>query len=133
MADQLPSAQVILVVEDEEVVRGLIRRILEAEGYTVVEARDGAEALRLCTDRPDEPIDLLLTDLVIPELTGPELAASLRSFWPDLSVLWMSGYAEGTSAQVGRMPPNTEFIQKPFAPAELVRRVQGLLRGQAAL
>ena len=127
MGDQAKPSRVILVVEDEEVVRGLIRRILEAEGHEIVEAGNGAEALRLCMDRPDEPIDLLLTDLVIPKLSGPELAASLRSFWPELPVLWMSGYAEGVSAHFGQMPPHTEFIQKPFAPVELARRVRELL------
>lgn len=127
MGEPPRSARVILVVEDEEVVRGLVRRILEAEGYSVLEAGSGGEALRTCMARPDEPVDLLLTDVVVPELTGPELVTSLRALWPGLPVLWMSGYAERASAQVDQMPPNTEFLQKPFAPAELAQRVRELL------
>ena len=113
----------MLLVEDDEDLRRLASEILQASGYTVVEAADPLEALTVC-DRPDLTIDLLLTDMVMPAMRGPELAARLAETRPGLTVLFMSGYTEesGPPAQAGE--PARAFLQKPFTPHDLTRAVR---------
>ena len=116
----------ILLVEDEEVVRGLARRILEQAGYSVVEASKGAEALRFCAEHATG-VDLLLTDVVMPEMSGKELADQLRSKCPDLKIVFMSGYTDESIVHHGVLDSSVEFIQKPFTPAALIRKVREVL------
>ena len=119
------TAETILLVEDEEVVRRLVKQVLEQAGYAVLEARDGLEALELGrTSR----IDLLLTDMVMPKLGGLEVAAELRASRPDLKVLYMSGYAEG-ALEPGALGTGTNLLEKPFSFAALTDKVRGLLDG----
>jgi signal transduction histidine kinase/ActR/RegA family two-component response regulator len=104
---------VVLVTEDEETIRALSRRILEREGYTVLEARDGREAIRVAAGYPSR-IDLLITDMVMPNLGGSELFAHLRLLRPDLRVLFVSGYTDEDMIRRGLKGEGSAFLQKPF-------------------
>jgi CheY-like chemotaxis protein len=114
----------VLVVEDEEVVRGLVVHVLEGEGYRALVAHDGEEALALAANAH---IDVLLTDLTMPKLGGRELAERLRSTNPELKVVYMSGFADSGILSDGVLPPRTAFLSKPFTFAELAGSVRGLL------
>jgi CheY-like chemotaxis protein len=118
------TAGTILVVEDEEIVRDMLRQVLEDEGFEVLVAADGNEALALCSGRGSAEIDLLLTDFVVPGLSGPALAERVLELWPRTGILCMSGYGEG---EAGELPAGSRFIQKPFSPLELVRQVRSIL------
>jgi PAS domain S-box-containing protein len=120
------GSETILLVEDEDVVRGLARKILEHAGYNVLEANRGEEAVRLCLERA-RPIDLLLTDVVMPETSGKEVADRLTKLFPRLRVLFMSGYTDEAIVHHGVLDSNVEFIQKPFTPAALARKVREVL------
>jgi two-component system, cell cycle sensor histidine kinase and response regulator CckA len=125
----LPNgSETLLLVEDEAAVRGSVRRLLERQGYTVVEARHGAEALRIA-ESGEPPIDLVLTDLVMPEMGGRELVDRLRARQPSLKVLYMSGYSERAVTVDGVMPPATGFMEKPFTIEQLTRRTREILDG----
>jgi len=120
------AAGTILLVEDEEAVRKLARRVLEGSGYKVLEARDGKAALSAVAAHPG-PLDLVLTDVVMPGMSGQELSARLVAQRPGLNVLYVSGYTDDAILQHGRLLPNTAFLQKPFSPATLVSKVQEVL------
>ena len=118
-------AATILVVEDQAAVRSLVCEILVERGYAVLHASNGVEALHVARAHPGR-LDLLITDVVMPQLQGPELAARLRGDWPDLRVLYMSGY----SAQTELIAPDdasADFLPKPFGVADLVGRIAGML------
>src|SRR5262249_20119304 len=121
-----PTSKTILVAEDEDMVRRMIRLSLWWNGYTVLEARDGAEALALAEQHPG-PIHLLVTDVLMPGMTGTELATRLLRRRPDVQVLYVSGYTDG--ALDGRFHGQTRaaFLQKPFTPDSLARKVAEVL------
>jgi PAS domain S-box-containing protein len=121
------GAETILLVEDEASVRTAIRRMLERQGYRVLDAGGGAEALRRAAeaDARGVRIDLVLTDVVMPEQGGRALGERLAAHWPGLRVLYMSGYTDDEILRRGLVVPGTPFLEKPFTPArlaELVRR-----------
>src|SRR5690606_34368067 len=120
------GTETILLVEDEQSVRELARRVLERRGYRVLTAANGREALEVQATF-EEPIDLLLSDVVMPEMQGPELADQLAPLRPDMRVLLMSGYAEDAVRQRGAFGEGRDFMEKPFAPDELLARVRGVL------
>lgn len=120
------GSETILLVEDEDVVRGLARQILEQAGYRVLDASGGEEAIRLCKERM-EPIDLLLTDVVMPETSGKEIAQRLTQLRPATRVLFMSGYTDEAIVHHGVLDSDVEFIQKPFTPVALARKVREVL------
>jgi PAS domain S-box-containing protein len=120
------GSETILLVEDEEVVRGLTTNILEGAGYQVIAASGGAEAAKLYADR-NEPIDLLLTDVVMPQTSGKVVAEQITKMQPGLRVLFMSGYTDEAIVHHGVLDANVEFIQKPFTPAALSRKVREVL------
>jgi DNA-binding NtrC family response regulator len=122
------GTETLLLVEDEAAVRTSARRLLERQGYTVVEARHGADALRIF-EEGGRPIDLVLTDLVMPEMGGRELVERLRARHPGVKVLYMSGYSERAVAVDGVMPPRTGFVEKPFTVEQLIRRTREILDG----
>ena len=122
MADTPPT---VLVVEDEEEVRSLTRDVLEMHGYAVLEALDPDDALRLGGSHPG-PIDLLITDVVMPRMSGPDLARRLRAGRPTLRVLCMSGYPESTDRPAGDTTWNA-WLQKPFNPDGLIAKVRECL------
>ncbi|MDX6385392.1 MAG: two-component system, cell cycle sensor histidine kinase and response regulator CckA [Blastocatellia bacterium] len=126
----LGGTETILLVEDEDVVRGLARKILESVGYNVLDANSGQEAFRLCEVHP-EPIHLLLTDVVMPRTSGREVAEHLTLLRPGLRVLFMSGYTDEAIVHHGILDSSVEFIQKPFNPGALIRKVREVLDGQA--
>jgi signal transduction histidine kinase len=116
----------ILLVEDEPNVRRIARRVLERNGYTVLEAANGNEALRVL-ERRQEPIALVLTDLVMPEMGGRELASKLRIVSPTSRVLFMSGYTEDAVLRQSVMEPGAVFLDKPFTFETLIRKVREAL------
>jgi CheY-like chemotaxis protein len=119
------ACETVLLVEDEEVVRGLVREILERDGYTVVEAANPEQALEASQNDPS--IDLLVTDVVMPRMSGPEIARALSVARDDLKVLYMSGYSDAIVVKQGLLEPGTAFIQKPFRAQELTDKVRTLL------
>jgi two-component system, cell cycle sensor histidine kinase and response regulator CckA len=120
------GAGVVLLVEDEEGVRSLSRRILERRGYTVLAARDAAEARRLFAGNGSR-VDLLLTDVVMPHESGRELAEALLPLQPDLRVVFMSGYTDDALIRHGVLEDRFRLLEKPFAPEGLVRVVREAL------
>jgi len=118
--------ETILLVEDEDMLRGLLAKFLRLYGYTVLEARHGGEALLTCERHPG-PIHLMVTDVVMPQMSGRELADRLTPLRPEMRVLYMSGYAEDALVQHGVEDLAAAFLQKPFRPIELVRRVHAVL------
>ena len=125
--DELHGTETVLVVEDEAGVRRLIRKILESFGYDVIDAADGLEACRLA-EAFAQPIDLLLTDLVMPRMSGLELAHRIRQDRPEIQILYTSGYTEGFVKQdADREELGSAFIEKPFTRTSLARRVRDVL------
>jgi two-component system cell cycle sensor histidine kinase/response regulator CckA len=122
------GTETLLLVEDEAAVRSSVRRLLEWHGYTVLEARNGADALRVYEIHEDG-IDLVLTDVVMPEMGGHELVERLRARRPGLRVLFMSGYAERAFVSNGAIPLETGYLEKPFTVETLLRRLREVLDG----
>ena len=118
--------ETILLVEDEDGVRDLIQELLQANGYTVINARNGKEALQKFTTA-GRGIDLLITDVVMPEMGGPELCRKLREIRPGLSVLFTSGYADQAIVNNGAIDSDAHFLQKPFSPSTLALKVRSAL------
>jgi len=116
----------VLLVEDEQGVRELAREILEVNGYTVLEAVSPGDAV-LIAERHAGPIHLVLTDVVMPRMSGPELVERLAPLRPDARVLYMSGYTDEAIANHGVLRPGTQMVEKPFTPATLVRKIQEAL------
>lgn len=120
--------ETILVVEDEAPVRMVVRRMLEREGYTVLEAPNGPDALRL-VETSARHIDLVLTDVVMPEQSGRAFAERLALRRPGMRVLYMSGYTDDEILRRELTPPGARFLQKPFTPQRLARAVREALDG----
>jgi two-component system cell cycle sensor histidine kinase/response regulator CckA len=129
-APELPvmpkGTETVLLVEDEEMVRRLLRDILEGEGYTVMAAVSGDEALRVC-GRHEGPLHLLITDVVMPGMSGSELVERLTEKRPDMKVLYMSGYTDDAIVHHGVLNADTNFLQKPFTPGAVLRKVREVL------
>ncbi|HEX6558682.1 MAG TPA: PAS domain S-box protein [Longimicrobiales bacterium] len=120
------NGETVLVAEDEDAVRALASRILRKRGYHVLEARHGAEALEIA-ERHDGEIHLLLTDVVMPALGGRELGERLRRLRPRVKVLFMSGYTDDALLQRGMLQGSSSFLEKPFTPDGLARKVREVL------
>lgn len=120
------GSETILLVEDEERVRSLVHSVLEASGYVVLAAQHGQEALAVLKRHPS-PVQLLVTDVVLPEMSGPELVARLAPLYRDLKVLYMSGYTEDAVQLRGLISPGVAYLQKPFTPEKLTHRVREVL------
>jgi PAS domain S-box-containing protein len=121
------GSETVLLVEDEESVRQLVRETLEAKGYKVLEADHGAAALRIASDHHG-PIDMLITDVVMPGMSGRELSEQLSASDPDIKILYLSGYTEDAVVHQGVLEPGTSFLQKPFTLQALARKVREVLR-----
>jgi two-component system cell cycle sensor histidine kinase/response regulator CckA len=120
------GSETILLVEDEEAVREIVRETLAGQGYSIIEARHGPEALMLA-EKYRKPIQLLVTDVVMPAMSGPELATSMTKSHPETKVLFMSGYTDNTIGRQGVMNESRNFLQKPFSQIDLASRVRALL------
>jgi CheY-like chemotaxis protein len=128
----LDGNETILLVEDDVAIRELARKVLESYGYTVLGAQDIAEAIALGTDHAG-PIHLLLSDVVMPDLSGPDLAQRLVGRRPTLRVLYMSGFSNYLATHLGVMSRQAGFISKPFAPETLASRVRQVLDSHMGL
>jgi len=120
------GAETILLAEDDEMVRTLVRETLEGEGYHVLDASDALEA-HLMAECHQGTIQLLITDVVMPKASGPELARTLSQLRPDLKVLYISGHNESTLLRRGMRRKNAAFLPKPFTPAALTAKVREVL------
>src|SRR5688572_19657685 len=120
------GSETVLVVEDEAEVRALARDILEMFGYTVLEAGRPQEALEM-VERRREPIHLVLTDVVMPGMSVRALAEHLAMVAPEIRVLYMSGYTDDTVGRHGMLDSGTAFLEKPFTPQALSRKVRETL------
>jgi PAS domain S-box-containing protein len=126
LPDILPGTEKILLVEDDDSVRELAREILEMNGYEVVDACNGVEALEVFEAQADT-IDLMVTDLVMPRMGGRDLAEKIAPTKPELRVLYLSGYTDSVVLQQGMLDPGSYFLQKPFTPADLAHKVREAL------
>jgi two-component system cell cycle sensor histidine kinase/response regulator CckA len=122
----VPGTENILVVEDEEGVRDLAKRILQSAGYAVLTAADGNQALEICEQNP-QSVRLMLTDVIMPQMSGKQLADRAVQLCPKLRVLFMSGYTDDAIVHHGVLDPGTAFIGKPFNAADLTRMVRKVL------
>jgi two-component system, cell cycle sensor histidine kinase and response regulator CckA len=134
-ADSFRGTETILLVEDADALRKLAHALLEQNGYHVLAAEDGAEALKIA-EQQREPIDLLLTDVIMPGMTGRSLADRLVARRAGLRVLYMSGYTDSAIADQGVLEPGTYLLHKPFTEEDLIQKVREVLDadspGQAA-
>jgi DNA-binding NtrC family response regulator len=120
------GSETVLLVEDEEVVLKITKLLLEENGYTVLPAGSGEEAIRLFT-RYREPIHLLITDVVMPMLSGKDVADQIESVHPETKVLYMSGYTDDAIVHRGIVDADIQFIQKPFTERALTRKIREVL------
>jgi PAS domain S-box-containing protein len=121
--------ETILLVEDEDSLRSLTTKVLRDQGYTVLEAANGDEAMRLARELTHQKTDLVLTDLVMPQMGGKELVEQFKLFHPYAKILFISGYTDGAIIHQASIEPGTPFLQKPFSPMELAKKVREVLDG----
>jgi PAS domain S-box-containing protein len=127
-AKPLGQGETILVCEDDASVRQLTTKMLRSAGYKVIVASNGAAALKIAGEHPG-PIDLLVTDVIMPEMNGRQLARALASNRPDMRTLYISGYTSDVIAHHGVVDADIEFLEKPFGQADLLKRVREVLNG----
>lgn len=120
------GSETVLIVEDNDSLRRLARTVLKQKGYKVLEAENGEEALRVSNEH-EGAIDLLVTDVVMPKKSGRETAERLQQIYPRMKVIYMSGYTDNAIVQHGVLEPGLNFIEKPFSPADLARKVREVL------
>jgi two-component system cell cycle sensor histidine kinase/response regulator CckA len=121
--DSVRGSETILLVEDDDQVRAVARGILRRAGYVVLDAPGPGEAL-LVSEQHGASIHLLLTDVVLPRMNGPQLAERLRATRPGLKVLFTSGYTDAAAFQHGILDSDVAFLQKPFSPDKLAKKVR---------
>jgi two-component system, cell cycle sensor histidine kinase and response regulator CckA len=124
------GTETILLAEDEDSIRRVATRMLEGAGYTVISASDGAEALKLAGSHVG-PIHLLITDLMMPDMNGVQLAERIHECRPGLPTLFLSGYADSTMVRQGPLDPAEHFLQKPFASETLLIKVREILGSES--
>jgi CheY-like chemotaxis protein len=123
--------ETVVVVEDAPEVRGLLTDYLQTRGYTVLSAENGEQALALCRSLPTPPA-LLITDIVMPGMSGQALAEQLRGRWRQMKVLYVSGYSDDAQLRRGVLPNGTHLLQKPFTLSLLAGKVRDIIDGTAA-
>ena len=125
-SDDLTGSETILIVEDDDALRNLGREILELQGYRILEAENGIEALRVSEEHGGQ-IHLMITDVVMPKMGGKEVADRLQPLYPQMKVIYMSGYTDNSIAHHGILAPGLNFLEKPFSPEILARKVREVL------
>jgi two-component system, cell cycle sensor histidine kinase and response regulator CckA len=128
-AQRARARETLLVVDDEEMVRRLAARMLVTLGYRVLEARDGHEAMQVL-QRAAQRVNGVLTDVAMPGIGGRQLGQTIAECWPQIRVLYMSGFPARRMVNEGALDPTHPFIQKPFTSEQLGRKVRDLLAGQ---
>jgi len=126
--DRKPKGEMVLLVDDEEALRDVTERIFTRSGYKVITAASGPEAIAAANEY-DGDIHLLVTDVVMPNMLGKEVAERIRETRPEIQVLYMSGYAQPVLASQGRLDPGVHLIEKPFSAALLIERAGQVLNG----
>jgi two-component system cell cycle sensor histidine kinase/response regulator CckA len=124
------GTETILVLEDENALRQLIRQVLSRAGHTVLDTGDPYEAIQLCERHPGE-IALFITDMVLPKMSGPQVAERVRQMRPDVRIIYTSGYPGKASIPARLRHNGTTFFEKPFTPDTLVRKVRAVLDEEA--
>ena len=127
MAQAVGISETVLLVDDDDAVRRLARLMLEQQGYAVREARNAGEALRVCQETAG-PLSLLLTNLVLPEVSGRALANRLLAMHPEMKVLYMSGYGDFAVGFDAALEPDANYLPKPFPPSTLAWAVREVVR-----
>jgi len=126
------GTETLLLVEDEPSVRHLTGNILEAQGYNVLRANNGQDGLRVASEYKQGPIDLVITDIVMPQMNGKVMAEWLKATYPDLKILFISGYTDDAIAQHGVLEAGDAFLPKPYSPATLAGKVRSMLDDKTA-
>lgn len=121
------GTETLLFVEDEPSVRNLACKVLEAQGYHVLRANNGKDGLRVASEHKGEPISLVITDVVMPQMGGKVMAEWLKATYPDVKILFTSGYTDDAMAQHGLLEEGVAFLQKPYTAATLMQKVRELL------
>ena len=119
--------ETVLLAEDEPLVRSMVATVLRDRGYEVLEASNGDEALRMVQKHGGEGIELLLTDVVMPQMNGPELAEQLQATHPNIKVLFTSGYPGDPASEIDIFPTVAEFLPKPYMPDTVALKVREVL------
>ena len=120
------GSETVLLVEDEDMVRNLVNRALTRNGYTVLKAEDGMQAIQ-CMESCKDEVRLLITDVVLPKMSGREIADVMTAVRPNLKVLFMSGYTDNAIVHHGILDEGINFIQKPFSTKDLLKRIRSIL------
>ena len=121
-----------MLAEDEPLVRSMVATVLRDRGYSVLETANGAEALGMVQKHNGEDIQQLLTDVVMPQMSGPELAAQISATHPDIKVLFTSGYTGDSISSVNNYPTASNFLPKPYMPEALAVKVREVLDQRVA-
>ena len=121
------GTETLLLVEDDPSVRHLACNMLESQGYTVLRANNGQDALHVARDHKGSPICLVITDVIMPLMGGKVMAEWLKTTYPDLKILFTSGYTDDAIAHHGVLDRGVEFLPKPYSPASLARKVREML------
>jgi two-component system, cell cycle sensor histidine kinase and response regulator CckA len=124
----ISGTETLLIVENEAAIRNLLQMALRKNGYTVLAAESGREALDLVSTHSG-PIHLLITDVMMPDIDGPELVRRLSVIRPETRTLFMSGYMDDALGEQGVLPSSVNFIQKPFSPSTIAQKVRDILDG----
>jgi CheY-like chemotaxis protein len=126
-SEPLTGSETILVVEDEDALRKMACEVLTLYGYSTIEASDGKNALELVKKSKQNIVDLLLTDVIMPEMSGKELANRLLHKYPRLKILYISGYTDNAIVHHGILDKGISFLQKPFSPQALANKIREVL------
>ena len=123
------GSETVIVIEDDEMVRKMAYRILKRQGYDAYRAQSGGDALALC-NKMEKPADIIITDVVMPNMSGPEFVDIIRKNWPEVKILYMSGYTPNYIVHEGVLDPGIPYLQKPFDPVIFLRKVRNVLDGK---
>jgi CheY-like chemotaxis protein len=121
------GTETLLMVEDEPSVRNLACAVLEAQGYKVLHAINGQEGLRVAREHKGDPIRLVITDVIMPQMSGKVMAEWLKATFPEIKILFTSGYTDDAISQHGVLEPDIAFLAKPYSPAALTHKVREML------